>query len=79
MSLEEEVMLLLGHFHQYMKQLWKKWLNELVDAFSKAAEALPVIVGSVVGVILSRLGKAVGFAAEHVWTVIVFVAGLIGV
>ena len=62
-----------------MKQLWKKWLNELVDALSKAIEALPVIVGSVVGVILSRLGKAVGFAAEHVWTVIVFVAGLIGV
>ena len=44
----------------------------------KVAEALPAIVGSVVGAILSFLRKAVRFAAEHTWALIVFVAGLIG-
>ena len=44
----------------------------------KASEALPTIAGSVVGAILSFLGKAVGFAAEHTWALIVFVAGLVG-
>ena len=47
----------------------KKWLDRLADAFKRLAgktvEALPVIVGSVVGAILSFLGKAVGFVAEH--------------
>ena len=45
----------------------------------KAVEVLPAIVGSVVGAILSFLGKAVGFVGEHKWALIVFVAGLIGV
>ena len=31
------------------------------------------------GAILSFLGKVIGFAAEHTWTLIVFAAGLIGV
>ena len=43
------------------------------------AEALPAIVGSVTGVILSFLGKAIGFVAEDTWALIVFVVGLIGV
>ena len=34
---------------------------------------------SVFGAILSFLGKAVGFVAEHTWTLIVFVSRLIGV
>ena len=59
------------------------WLNRLADALKrlagKAVETLPAIVGSVVGAILSFLGKAVGFAAEHTWALIVFAAGLIGV
>ena len=45
----------------------------------KAVEALPAIVESVVGAILSFLGKAVGLVAEHAWVLIVFVAGLFGV
>ena len=45
----------------------------------KAAEALPDIVESVVSAILSFLGKAVGFVAEHTWALIDFAAGLIGV
>ena len=44
----------------------------------KAVEALPAIVGSVVGAILSFLGKAVRFVAEHTWGLTVFVLGLIG-
>ena len=41
-------------------------------------EALPAIVRSVVGAILSFFGKAVEFVAEHTWALIVFVAGLVG-
>ena len=60
----------------------KKWLGRLAEAFKRlagnAVETLPAIVGSVVGAILSFLGKAVRFVAEHTWALIVFVAGLIG-
>ena len=60
----------------------KKRLNRLADALKrlpgKAVEALPAIVESVVGTILSFLGKAVGFAAEHTWALIAFVVRLIG-
>ena len=59
----------------------KKWLERLADALKrlagKAAEALPGIIGSVVGVALSFLGKAVGFVAENTWALIVFVSRLI--
>ena len=59
----------------------KKWLNRLADALKrlagKAVEVLPAIVRSVVGVILSFLGKVLGFVAEHTWALIVFAPGLI--
>ena len=59
-----------------------KWLYRLADALKrlagKAAEVLPAIAVSVVDAI-SVLVKATGFVAEHTWTLIVFVAGLIGV
>ena len=61
----------------------KKWLNRLADALKrlagKAVEALPAIVGNVVAVTLSFLGRAVEFVAEHTWALIAFVVGLIGV
>ena len=61
----------------------KKWLDRLANALKrlagKAVEALPAIVESVVGAILSLLGKTVGFMAEHTWVLIVFAAGIIGV
>ena len=60
-----------------------KSLNRLADTIKrlarKAIEALPATLVSVAGAILSFLGKAVGFFAEHTWALIVFVAGLIGV
>ena len=51
------------------RETLKKWLDRLADALErlagKAAEALPAIVGSVVGAILRFFGKALGFVAEH--------------
>ena len=44
----------------------------------KVVEALPAIVGSVAGAILSFLGKTVGCVAEYTWVLIVSVAGLVG-
>ena len=47
----------------------EKWLCRLADALKRLAgktvEALPAIVGSVFGAILSFLGKAIGLVAEH--------------
>ena len=60
----------------------KKWSETLADALKRLAgktvEALPAIAGSVVGSILSFLGKAVGFVPEHTWTLIIFIAWLVG-
>ena len=60
-----------------------KLLNRLADALKilagKAVEALPAIVRSVVGAILSFFGKALEFVTEHTWALIVFVAALFGV
>ena len=61
----------------------KKWLDRLGDALKrlsgKAVEAFPAIVGDVAGGILSFIGKAIEFVAEHTSTLIVFVVGLVGV
>ena len=61
----------------------KKWLDRLADALKrltgKADEALPAIVGSIVGSILSFLGKTIGFVAEHTWALTVFIVGVVGV
>ena len=57
-------------------------MDRLADALKrlagKAVEALPAIVVSVAGAILSFLEKAVGFIGKHTWVLIVFVAGLVG-
>ena len=61
----------------------EQWLDRLVNALKrlagKAVEAVKAIVVSVVGAILSFLKKAIGFVAEHTWSLIVFVSGLVGV
>ena len=60
----------------------RKWLERLADALKRLAgktvEVLPAIVGSIVGAILSFLGKAVGFVDEHTWALTVLVARLVG-
>ena len=40
-------------------------MDALKRLAGKAVEALPAIVGSVNGAVLSFLGKAVGFVAKH--------------
>ena len=59
----------------------KKWLDRLANTLKrfvrKAAEVLPAIVGSVVGAILSFLGEAVGFVAQHTWALIVLLQDLL--
>ena len=61
-------------------------MDRLADALKrlagKAVQALPAIIGSAAGEILSFLGKAVGFIAEHTWALVpffFFFAGLIAV
>ena len=58
----------------------KKWLRILADSIKrcsgKVLEVLLAIAGNIFGVILSFLGKAVGFLAEHIFALIVFVAGI---
>ena len=60
----------------------KGWLDRLGDALKrlaeKAVEALPAIIGSLVGTALSFLGKTGGIVVGHIWTLTVFVVGLIG-
>ena len=72
-----------GGFSPKDKGALKKWLDRLADALKrlagKSVEALPAIVGSAVGAILIFLGKVFGFVAEHIWALIVFVVGLVGV
>ena len=64
------------------ERVLKKWLDGLANALKrlagKAVEALPAIVGTAVAAILSFLEKSVGFATEHAWALIVFVAGFVG-
>ena len=45
----------------------------------KVVEVLPAIIGSVLGAILSFLGKVVVFVAEHTWMLLVFTARLVSV
>ena len=50
--------------------------NALKRLAGKGVEALPAIVGSVVGAILSFFGKAV-FVAEHTWALVAFLQDLL--
>ena len=60
----------------------KKRLDRLAESLKtlaeKAVKELLAIMGSIVAAILSFLGKAIGFVAEHTWALTVFVAGLVG-
>ena len=51
------------------EEILKKWLDRLADALrrlaGKTVQTLPPITGSIVGAILSFLGKAVGFIVER--------------
>ena len=63
----------------------KKWIKKQLHHLSelqkklasKAIDALPGIIGSVVSWLLSMLGKVVGYMSEHLWTLLVLGAGLL--
>ena len=64
----------------------RKWFQDKLKALarlfgklaSKAASALPGIIGSIISGILNFMKKAVGFLAEHTWALIVGIVGFIG-
>ena len=49
----------------------------LADLAGKAAAALPGIIGSIVSWLLSTMGKVVSWFGEHLWALVVLVAGLL--
>ena len=59
-----------------------KEIEDNPEDFSEEQKGLykqkELYIGSVVGAILSFLGKTVGFLAQHTWALIVFAVGLIG-
>ena len=59
----------------------KKQLDHLKDLLKKLADkaidALPGILGSVISWILSTGSKVVGYMANHLWTLLVVIAGLL--
>ena len=62
---------------EWFKDKLKRLSNALKRLAGKAVGALPGIIGSVFGAILNFLAKAVGFAAQHVWTFLVFIVGAV--
>ena len=64
-----------------VKDWIKKQLSNLgkllADLAEKAAAALPGIIGSIVSWLLSATGKVVSWFGEHLWTLVVLVAGLL--
>ena len=64
-----------------VKDWIKKQLSNLgkllADLAGKAAAALPGIIGSIVSWLLSTMGKVVSWFGEHLWTLVVLVAGLL--
>ena len=67
-----------GGFRKWLKKQLNRFANALKRLAGKAVAVLPSIIFSVVGAILSFLGKTVGFLAQHTWALIVFAVGLIG-
>ena len=67
-----------GEFRKWLKKQLNRLANALKRLAGKAVAALPSIIGSVVGVILSFLSKTVDFLAQHTWALIVFAVGLMG-
>ena len=67
-----------GEFRKWLKKQLNRLANALKRLAGKAVAALPGIIGSVVGAILSFLDKTVGFLAQHTWALIIFAFGLIG-
>jgi hypothetical protein len=64
-----------------LKNWIKKQLSHLSELLKKlgikALDSLPAIIGSIVSWLFSTAGKVVGYMADHLWTLLVLVAGLL--
>ena len=66
-----------GSLREWAKKTLQALGRVLAKLAGKAAAALPGIIGSIVSWLLSTLGKAAGWLAEHVWALAVAVGGLL--
>ena len=66
-----------GGLREWAKKTFQALGRVLAKLAGKAAAALPGIIGSIVSWLLSTLGKAAGWLAEHVWALAVAVGGLL--
>ena len=63
----------------------KKWIKKNLDHLSsllqklalKAVDAIPGIIGSIVGWLLSTAGKVMGYMANNLWTLFMLVGGML--
>jgi len=66
-----------GGFKEWMKKHLQSLGRALAKLASKAAAALPGIIGSIVSWLLNLLAKTAGWLAENVWVVVLAVGGLL--
>jgi hypothetical protein len=66
-----------GGIKEWIKQQLQKIANLLLKLGDKALAALPGIIGSVVSWLLKTVGSVVGFVAEHIWILIITIAGIL--
>ena len=66
-----------GGLPEWAKKTLQALGRVLAKLAGKAAAALPRIIGSIVSWLLSTMGEAAGWLAEHVWALAVAVGGLL--
>ena len=66
-----------GGLREWAKKTLQALGRVLAKLAGKAAAALPGIIGSIVSWLLSTMGEAAGWLAEHVWALAVAVGGLL--
>ena len=66
-----------GSAKEWIKNKLKALASLLGKLASKAASALPGIIGSIVSWILNRAKEAVGWLSQNLWALIVGVGGLV--
>ena len=64
-----------------LKGWMKKQLNHLSELLKKlalkAADSLPAIIGAIVSWIFTAAGKVTAFFAEHLWTLLILITGIL--
>ena len=68
----------LAEMTRALKKLGKDYLgNGLKTLGSKAASALPGLIGAIVSFIFKAAGSTIGFLAEHTWLLILAVVAFL--